>query len=343
MVIDVADPDRSVLIEAGRIIRAGGLVAFPTETVYGLGAHALDPEATERIFAAKGRPSTDPLIVHIAAAAQARDLSSRWPDVADRLIEQFWPGPLTLVVAKSPVVPDSITANRSTVALRIPAHRVALGLLESAGVPVAAPSANRFGRISPTSADDVESELQGRYDLLLDAGATTLGVESTVLDLTGETPVLLRPGGVSADLIRSIVGDLKVLKRQTTSEADDALAPGQFLRHYSPLTPLVAVDGEAPIATDLVDALTRRGINAGYLELSQDPDTAAHDLYRVLRSGDGTAQVLLVRMVPSHGLGVAVNDRLYRASQGRVVADASDSTADMIESLVGGQGTSSTQ
>lgn len=318
-------------------------MAFPTETVYGLGAHALDPAATERIFAAKGRPSTDPLIVHIATAAQARDLSSHWPDAADRLIEQFWPGPLTLVVAKSPAVPDSITANRPTVALRIPAHRVAHGLLESAGVPVAAPSANRFGRISPTSADDVESELQGRYDLLLDAGTTTLGVESTVLDLTGETPVLLRPGGVSAESIRSMVGDLEILKRQSTSEADDAIAPGQFLRHYSPLTPLVAVDGTTQIATELVAALVERGIHARYLELSQAPDIAAHDLYRVLRSGDGTAEVLIVQLVPSQGLGVAVNDRLYRASQGRVVVDASNSTVDLIEALLGGQETSPSQ
>lgn len=311
-------------------------MVFPTETVYGLGAHALSQAATDRIFEAKGRPSTDPLIVHVADIAAARKLSLTWSDEAERLAQRFWPGPLTLVVPKAPVVPDSVTADRPTVALRIPAHPVALGLLRAAGVPVAAPSANRFGRISPTSAADVEAELAGRYDLLLDAGPTAVGVESTVLDLTGEIPTLLRPGGVTIEELEAVVGKVCVLSRQVTGERTGAAAPGQFLRHYAPRTPLVAVDGTEHLVTELVTALDAAGIAARVLELPVEPAAAARVLYSTLRAADGTAELLVVRLLGSSGIGAAVDDRLYRAAEGRVVTSADDAVVGRLSQLVCG-------
>ncbi|HEX5520066.1 MAG TPA: L-threonylcarbamoyladenylate synthase, partial [Longimicrobiaceae bacterium] len=207
--VDPSAPAAAALARAAAVLRRGGLVAFPTETVYGLGANALDADAVRRIFAAKGRPSYNPLIAHVAGAAAARELVTAWPDAAEQLAAAFWPGPLTLVLPKRAIVPDVVTAGLDTVAVRVPAHPVAHALLAAAGLPVAAPSANRFTQLSPTTAAHVERALGDRVDLILDGGPTTVGIESTVIDLSGERPVLLRPGSIALDALERIVGPLE--------------------------------------------------------------------------------------------------------------------------------------
>lgn len=335
VIVDPANPSTEVLREAAEVIRRGGLVAFPTETVYGLGAHALDVEATSRVFSVKGRPSTDPLIVHVVSVGQARKLTRTWDDRAEQLAQRFWPGPLTMVLPKGNVVPDDITAGRDTVAIRIPAHPIALGLLRESGVAIAAPSANRFGRISPTSAGDVAEELAGGYDLLLDGGPTLVGVESTVIDLTGDTAVVLRPGGVTVEDLESVIGKIVVLKRQSHAEDRDALAPGQFLRHYSPSTPLVAMDAPASVMDALAQRLRADGVTVGLIELPQRPADAARVLYSRLRAHDGTADLLIIRTMADGGIGDAVNDRIFRAAQGNVISSASDEVTGRLLNLIG--------
>ena len=230
--------------QAAVLIRAGRLVAFPTETVYGLGANALDAAAVARIFAAKGRPSTSPLIVHVDSIEMARGLASRWPAQADALAARWWPGPLTLVVPKQPLVPDIVTAGLPTVGLRMPAHPVALALIRAAGVPIAAPSANRFTELSPTTAEHVRRSLGDAVDYVLDGGPTDVGIESTVLSLTGDVPVLLRPGMIAQPDIEALIGPIAV----AGTPAGDAshASPGMHLRHYRPRTPLYL--GKAPEA-----------------------------------------------------------------------------------------------
>lgn len=332
--IDSAHPEPLVLERAGELIRRGRLVAFPTETVYGLGAHALDPDATDSIFVAKGRPSSDPLIVHVASVEQARSLAASWDHDVDRVTRHFWPGPLTVVVEKSRIVPDGITAGRPTVALRVPDHPVAHGLIVAADVPVAAPSANRFGRISPTTADAVESELGGRYDMLLDAGATQVGVESTVLDLTGDVPVVLRPGGVTVEQLREFLPQVQLPMDRVQAETTDAAAPGQFLRHYSPSTPLVAVRGGPDAIDATVVGLRERGLEVYRVDLPDDARAAANVLYQRLRNADGSGDVIVIGMVDPVGLGRAVNDRLFRASHGRVVGPSDGGTLDQLVSSI---------
>lgn len=335
-IVDPTNPDPATLSRAGAMIRSGHLVAFPTETVYGLGAHALDESATAAVFRSKGRPSTDPLIVHVRDVDATRDLVENWDGRADELAQEFWPGPLTLVIRKSAAVPDSITAGRRTVALRIPANPVALGLLSAAGVPIAAPSANRFGRISPTRADDVEAELSGGYDLLLDGGHTEVGVESTVVDLSDEIPVLLRPGAVTHQQLQDLLGEVRLPQDRVRPEDRAAIAPGQFLRHYSPSTSLIAIgeahgSGEAAME-QVLQLLDGRGITAKGVRLPRQAADAAKVLYESLRSADGSGDVLVVQMLEGEGLAAAVNDRIFRACQGRVLRDIDP---EALEQLIG--------
>src|SRR5882762_6184690 len=263
--------DTAEIEAAARLLRAGRLVAFPTETVYGLGANALDAEAVARIYAVKRRPATSPLIVHVASIEMAQSLVANWPEIAERLARRFWPGPLTLVLPKSHVgadaflrlhsgprpaeqseaapssssstIPAIVTAGLPTVGLRIPAHPIALALIRAAGVPLAAPSANRFTQLSPTTADHVRRSLGSDVDLILDGGPCEVGIESTVLSLAGSQPVLLRPGGVSRAEIEAIIGPIAI----TTEVVGAHPAPGMHPRHYSPRTRLLLVrNGELP-------------------------------------------------------------------------------------------------
>src|SRR5882724_2449175 len=231
--------DVTEVLRAAALIRAGELVAFPTETVYGLGANALDVAAIEKIYAAKGRPAGSPLIVHVDSIKMARGLVRVWPENAEKLARKFWPGPLTLVLPKQPHVPDRLTAGLDTVGIRVPSNSIALALIKESGVPIAAPSANRFTELSPTTAQHVRETLGDRVSMVLDGGRTTVGIESTVLSLLETDAILLRPGMVSQAEIEAMIGPVSVARPE---EGRAHSAPGMHPRHYSPRTPLILVD-----------------------------------------------------------------------------------------------------
>jgi L-threonylcarbamoyladenylate synthase len=314
--IDPAAPEGPAIERAAAVLRAGGLVAFPTETVYGLGANALDAAAVARIYAAKGRPARNPIIIHVADAEAARAVVADWPDAARRLAERFWPGPLTLVLPRGPAVPDIVTAGGPTVAVRVPAHPVAQALLRSAGVPVAAPSANRSTELSPTTAAHVLRGLAGRIDLVLDGGPTTAGLESTVLDLTTTPPRLLRPGPIAPLEIEAVIGPVQ---RPSAVTPEGPLAsPGLLPRHYAPRTPLVCVEGNASAA---VRSLTEMGQRVGWLRFGEtggmptDPAGYAARLYAELHALDGQGlDRIVVELPPDEEEWLAVRDRLRRAA-----------------------------
>ncbi len=227
--VDAEHPSAEVIEEAARRLRAGELVAFPTETVYGLGANALDADAVRRIFTAKGRPSYNPIIVHVADVNGARRVVSEWPESAARLAQRFWPGPLTLVLPRRPEVPDAVTAGLDTVAVRVPAHPVALALLRAAGIPIAAPSANPSTRVSPTTARHVAESLGDRVAMIIDGGPTSVGIESTVLDVSHDRPVLLRPGMISQADLAEVVGDIATATHAAEGKARPS--PGMMEKH----------------------------------------------------------------------------------------------------------------
>jgi L-threonylcarbamoyladenylate synthase len=326
--IDPLTPDSEVLARAAAILQRGGLVAFPTETVYGLGAHALDADAVARIFTAKGRPSNNPLIVHVPDVEQAKALVTDWPETASRLAEQFWPGPLTLILPKSAVVPEIVTAGGPTVALRVPAHPVAQALLRTAQIPIAAPSANRSMRLSPTRAEHVIRDLSGRIAMILDGGPTPGGLESTVLDLTTTPPRLLRPGPIAPAEVEACIGP--VSHARTDSETGEAplSSPGMLARHYAPRTPLELVDADdrervplllsqgervgwvvfAPVSAPESEALT-------VVVLPSDPRRYAAQLYATLHTLDQSGVTrIVVAQPPDMEAWLAVHDRLRRAA-----------------------------
>jgi L-threonylcarbamoyladenylate synthase len=325
--IDPIAPEPDRIARAAAILRDGGLVAFPTETVYGLGADALNPSAVAGIFAAKGRPSNNPLIVHVPDVADAAQLAGDWPSVANLLAARWWPGPLTLVVQTSPRVPDLVTAGGPTVALRVPAHPVALALLRATAGPLAAPSANRSSSLSPTQADHVLHGLRGRIRLILDAGPAPGGLESTVLDVTTAPPRLLRPGLVTQSEIEAAIGP--VARYDTTSQAGQALrSPGQLTRHYAPRAPLECVndDGESRVRQ-----LQQQGLRVGWLVFGENPEQRqpaaitlvmprdpvqyAAQLYAALHTLDlAGVDRMVVELPPPTDKWLAVRDRLHRGS-----------------------------
>src|SRR5262245_25908167 len=245
--VDPAAPDPATIQIAAQVLLAGGLVAFPTETVYGLGANALDALAVNRIFVAKGRPASDPLIVHLAALAQIGEVAEDIPALAYELARVFWPGPLTLVLRRGARVPANVAAGRDTVAVRMPNHLVPLDLARVAGVPIAAPSANLFTRPSPTLAQHVLDDLRGRVELVLDGGPTPIGLESTVLDLTQDPPAVLRPGGLAVEALLPYIPSLRFQPAYLTAddEATGQAAPGMLLKHYSPSAEIILLTGAA--------------------------------------------------------------------------------------------------
>jgi L-threonylcarbamoyladenylate synthase len=317
---------RGEVEHAARLLRAGRLVAFPTETVYGLGANALDAEAVARIYAAKGRPATSPLIVHVASIEMAKSLVAHWPELADRLARRFWPGPLTLVLEKQleehlekNLIPAIVTAGLSTVAVRMPAHPIALALIRAAGVPLAAPSANRFAQLSPANADHVRRGLGDDVDFILDGGPCEVGIESTVLSLTESRPTLLRPGTVSRTELEAIVGPTASAP-EVQSGAHPS--PGMHQRHYSPLTTLyLATNGKLPDKGRGIYLQHQQRPSRTDVVIRQMPQSAtdyAAAFYEALHQADASHyDWIAVDIPPSTPEWEAIRDRLQRAGSNR--------------------------
>ncbi len=315
---------REAIERAAALLLEGKLVAFPTETVYGLGALALDAPAVSRIFEAKGRPAINPLIVHVLDAAQAREVVRSWDPRADELAAAFWPGPLTLILPKAADVPDEVTAGLPAVGVRAPSHPVARALLATTGVPVAAPSANRYMAVSPTTALHVEKSIGGRIDAILDGGATPIGIESTVLDLTGLVPLLLRPGAISRAELEGVVGRVDLLD-QATKEGAPRPSPGMARRHYAPSVPVHVLPSDdlearlsiAPRAAVGVIARSARPVQAHpdvWIQLPDDAKGYARQLYAALHTLDETKLAeILVESLPDSGEWDGLRDRLHRA------------------------------
>ncbi|NBH71903.1 threonylcarbamoyl-AMP synthase [Clostridiaceae bacterium] len=344
--IRIEEGDRKsegALREAARILRAGGLVAFPTETVYGLGANALDEEAAKKIYAAKGRPSDNPLIAHISSFEELEPLVSEIPEEGRRLAEAFWPGPLTMIFPKSSLVPGTTTGGLGTVAVRMPDHAIASRLIALAGVPVAAPSANLSGRPSPTAARHVWQDMEGRIEMILDGGPVGIGVESTIVDVSGECPVLLRPGAVTLEMLRSVAGAVEI-DPALAGRPDPEIrpkAPGMKYRHYAPKAELILVEGRTEAVVEEINRLAReqtaRGRRVGVIcteetkgcypvgalrsvgKRSQE-ETVAHNLFAVLREFDDLqVDCIYSESFSQEHLGYAIMNRLTKAAGYRVI------------------------
>jgi len=347
--INSIHPESSIIEHAAALLHAGELVVFPTETVYGLGANALEPSAVERIFAAKGRPFSDPLIVHIADQSTLERLVTHLPPQALQLAQVFWPGPLTLILPASSRVPKLVTAGLSTVAVRMPRHPVALALIRAAGFPIAAPSANRFMHVSPTTAPHVLADLNGRVPLILDGGPCEMGVESTVLNLCSASPTILRPGGVSLEALRAVVPEVQLPQQQQSLRQESVHAsPGQLLVHYAPTVPTFLFDGSPKaMRTAMLAEVERRraqGEQVGVLIADEDvavfqgrevciytvgsasvPEQVASRLFVGLRTlEEANVEVILCRSFEREGLGLAIRDRLLKAAGGKVFTFNSD-------------------
>jgi len=337
--VNPQEPEIEKIREAANIIKNGGLVAFPTETVYGLGADALNAEAVLALFAAKNRPADNPPIVHVENVEEVYRLAEYVSAQAEKLMKEFWPGPLTLVFKRSYVVPDLTVAGLDTVAIRMPQHKVALALIKESGRPIAAPSANIAGKPSPTSAKHVFEDLNGRIDAILDSGLTTIGVESTVLDLSVDPPMLLRPGGASLEDLRKVVGQVNlhpfvVAEKELASEK--ARSPGMKYKHYAPKSPVILVDGDITkvmgtvkelisnywLNDKLVGVLATNETAWAYeadvvksLGSRRNVDDMAANLFGRLREFDlENVDVIIAESVPLEGIGLAVMNRLRKAS-----------------------------
>ncbi len=325
----------------GRVIRSGGLVAFPTETVYGLGANGLDGEAVSRIFEAKGRPSDNPLILHVAKKSDVKPLWRHVPEAARRLMDAFWPGPLTLIFLKSDIVPDEVTAGLPTVAVRMPEHKTALALIRAAGVPIAAPSANLSGRPSPTTAEHVIADMDGRIDMIIDGGPCRVGVESTVLTLVGR-PTILRPGGITREMLEPVIGPVEISPAvlNPLAEGETAASPGMKYRHYAPDAQVIVAEGSPRRAASLIcreyETAEAEGKRCVILATEQTrgcyrdkrcdiigdrdmPSTLCVGLFAALRRYSGEVDVIFAEGVPTSEQGLAYMNRLLRASSFNVI------------------------
>jgi L-threonylcarbamoyladenylate synthase len=323
----------SEIDQAAKILREGGTVAFPTETVYGLGANALDEAAIAKIFAAKARPSWDPLIVHVSDREMLEQVALV-TSPAENLIQHFWPGPLTLLLPRTPKVPDAITAGRPLIGVRMPSHPLALALIRAAGVPVAAPSANRFGHTSPTTADHVLEDLDDRIDAILDGGPTSVGVESTVLDPNQSPMLIYRPGAITPEMIEQVAGSVHIYQPAAAPENPASLpSPGVGIRHYAPRAKLVLVTGEMELHR-LQEQLTAAGETVGVLlpkgwtvkpstevfpwAAWDDGQALAQRLFAGLRELDARGVTTILCPLPAaNGVGLAIRDRLEKAARAK--------------------------
>lgn len=323
-----------------KVIKSGGLVAFPTETVYGLGANGLDQDAVGKIFKAKGRPQDNPLILHVSSKEEVEDLVETIPLEAELLMERFWPGPLTMIFKRTNMVPDIITGGLDTVAIRMPNHPIALKLIELSQVPLAAPSANTSGRPSPTLADHVIEDLYGKIDLIIDGGSAGIGVESTVIDMSKDTPIILRPGGVTLEDLRELIPNVQ--EDVSIVKADQApLSPGQKYKHYAPRASMFVFTGEVEKVVKAIknqgEKFSKEGKQVGILATEetknmyntgfvisvgsrQDKSTIAYNLFNTLRLFDKEdVDVILAEGVESSGIGKAIMNRLRKAASGRII------------------------
>lgn len=342
--VDPNTPEIKTIRVAANFIKNGGLVAFPTETVYGLGADALNPKAVRNLFKAKKRPLDNPPIVHVGDAQEVYRLTTEVPEKAERLMHVFWPGPLTLIFKRSKIVPAVTVAGLDTIAVRMPRHNVALALIRESGCPLAAPSANLAGKPSPTTAEHVLEDLKGRIDAVLDAGPTKIGVESTVLDLTVDPPQILRPGGTPLEALKGVLGKVElhpVAVAEKETDIEKARSPGMKHRHYAPKAEVVVVEGElAAVAekiAELANFYRRRKLKVGVLATDETASSyradvvkslgsrsslnaIAKNLFRLLREFDlEGVDVIIAEGVPTEGLGLAVMNRLRKASGYKIV------------------------
>ncbi|RKD31394.1 L-threonylcarbamoyladenylate synthase [Thermohalobacter berrensis] len=339
--IDRNNPDKEKIKMAADVIKNGGTVAFPTETVYGLGANALDEKAVEKIFIAKGRPQDNPLIVHIGDVNQIYPLVESVPEKALKLMERFWPGPLTLLFNKSDKIPSKITGGLETVAIRMPNHKIAVELIKEANLPVAAPSANTSGKPSPTNASHVIEDLMGKIDMIIDGGNTGVGVESTVLDISTDMPTILRPGGITKEDLLEIFPEVKIDPALEKSSKDlKPKSPGQKYRHYSPNAQMIVIQGELQEISQSIKELLKeyeeKGLKVGIMATEQTkniyesknvivvgdrdrPETIAANLFKVLREFDKKGvDLILAEGVEESGIGMAIMNRMRKAAGGNV-------------------------
>lgn len=336
MMTQVKPVSPEAIREAAELIRKGELVGMPTETVYGLGANALDEEAVKKIFAAKGRPGDNPLIVHVSCLAEIPPLVREIPDSAKRLMEAFWPGPMTLILPKSDLIPSAVSAGLDTVGIRLPASEAARELIRVSGCPIAAPSANRSGRPSPTTAQHVFEDMDGRIPMILDGGSSEVGVESSVIDATGDVPVILRPGGITPEMVEKVLGDVRVDEHVMSPlhEGDVVRSPGMKYKHYAPKAKTVIYDGEAEAVIAAIcaryDEAERAGEVPAILGFDEHdfgsrtrislgsvkrPQEAAARLFGALRELDERGEtVALCEAVEATGIGLAVMNRMGRAA-----------------------------
>jgi len=329
--------NNDVIEKAGKILRSGGLVAFPTETVYGLGADALNEKAAQKIYAAKGRPSDNPLIIHITNMEALKQIVSDIPEAAYIVAEKYWPGPLTMIFHKSSIVPYGTTGGLDTVAVRMPSHEIACAVIDAGGGYVAAPSANTSGRPSPTRAEHVEEDLSGRIDMIVDGGPVEIGVESTILDVSVTPPMILRPGAVTREMLCELLGDVEVDATLFEEDSKKApKAPGMKYRHYAPKAKLCVVEGAVDMVVKEINRISaekmQKGIRVGIIGTEetvgqythgnvkcigtrQDEATVANRLYAVLREFDGeNVDYILSESFSGCGIGNAVMNRLLKAS-----------------------------
>ena len=335
--IESVEGNDSAIKEAGEILLNGGLVALPTETVYGLGANALDVEGAKKTYEVKGRPSDNPLIIHISKVKDLDKITMNRPEEAEILAKTFWPGPLTMILEKSPIVPLGITGGQESVAVRIPNHPVALGIIEAGGGFISAPSANTSGRPSPTSAAHVLEDLDGRIEMIVDGGNVSIGLESTIIDMTVSPPIILRPGGITQEMLREVIGEVEM---GTGSVSDDSKekpkAPGMKYRHYAPKGKLVIVEGnlerEVLAIQRLVEEKLSEGVKVGIIATEETVDqykkgivknlgrrkelaTIATNLYGILREFDREeVEYIYSESIPIHGIGNAIKNRLDKAA-----------------------------
>ncbi|WP_144514269.1 L-threonylcarbamoyladenylate synthase [Bacillus thuringiensis] len=326
------------LQEAAKLLRENEAVAFPTETVYGLGANAMDDEAIAKIFEAKGRPSDNPLIVHIGTKSQLDGIVKEIPPVAEKLMAHFWPGPLTIILPRKEGISERVTAGLNTVGVRMPDHPVALALIEEANVPVAAPSANRSGRPSPTLASHVYEDLNGKIAGIVDGGATGVGVESTVIDCTSTVPTILRPGGITKEQLEAVIGTVS-LDPALKDEKEKPKSPGMKYTHYAPKAPLSIVEGSREFIQQLVDEKKEEGFKVGVLTTEEyqhvynadvilscgvrsDLVSVATKLYDVLRTFDASeVDVIFSESFPNEGIGNAIMNRLTKAAGHHIIIE----------------------